>query len=306
MDDEDDGHAKQIASEIFCQSTNYKVVIATSKQDNADDLIKSFGEGKGDILIVKQMASLGMDIPSIKIGLDLSAVRTLAAFIQRMMRTATMWGKNKVAHLIIPADVNGSALWNGFIEENGGNQTSHETTLLDSVEKEKSVKDKDSITKIMEVVRIEPTSISDHCGLNKFENSDYNDYAKPLFLAVPKLQQIFTDHEGIVFAKKIGKEGLARLLDNTNNVDPIRDVAEQRRLLKNQIKNFVSEIANKKINHKNDEEKWVREVRDLYNRAKKIAGIHPTTKMSGIANIEKLIVMKDFLKCELESSSSNF
>lgn len=302
VDDEDDGHAKQIATEISCQSTKFKVVIATSKQDDADVLIKQFGEGKGDILIVKQMASLGMDIPPIKLGLDLSAVRTLAAFIQRMMRTATMWGKNEVAHLIIPSDVNGLALWNGFIEENGGNMTAHDATLIESLEKDKEDKD-ESPSKKLEVVRTEDTMYSDTSGMGTSGSLDYTDYAQPLIKYQPKLQAVLTDHETIMLGKQLGRDALDKLAPN-KIMEPTRDITEQRRLLKNKIKVLTKEVANSKYSYGTHENEWIAERKDCVNRAKRAVGIHPRTQMDSITNVDQLTKIKTFLENELNSSKS--
>lgn len=302
VDEEDDGHAKQIATEISCQNAEFKVVIATSKQDDADQLIKQFGEGKGDILIVKQMASLGMDIPPIKIGLDLSAVRTLAAFVQRMMRTATMWGKNEVSHLIIPSDVNGLALWNGFIEENGGNMTAHNATLLESIEKDKE--EKESTPKKLEVLRTEDVVFSDNSGVGSSGNIDYNDFARPLIMCQPKIQAILTDHETVMLGKQLGKEALSRLkLASNKAMEPTRDITEQRLLLRNKIKRLTSDIANKKFHYGKNKEEWILERKKCVNRAKKAVDVDPRTKMESITNIEILTKINNFLENELNNST---
>jgi superfamily II DNA or RNA helicase len=299
IDEEDDGHAKQIAAEIGFQDTSFKVIIATSKQDSADELIKDFGDGKGDILIVKQMASLGMDIPPIKIGLDLSSVRTLAAFVQRMMRTATMWGKNQTAHLIMPSDVNGQALWKGFIEENGGAMTSHETTKLDTIEKDKQ--DRDPSKKTFEVVRTEDAILSDSCGDGTSSSSEYDDFALPLILALPKIQAVYSDHELVSYGKKIGKDALGRLTPIAKV--PTRDITEQRILLKNRIENLRKEIASQKFHYRSDTESWRAEMRSCLNKAKRKFGIALQTKLDKITKIETLNQIVGFLEEEKNNAT---
>ena len=299
IDNAEDGHAKDIQTNINCKDAKLRVIIATSNQDSSDDLIKKFGEGHGDILIVKQMASLGLDIPPIKIGLDLSAVRTLAAFIQRMMRTATMWGKNQVAHLIIPSDVKGQALWEGFIKENGGDMTQHQTKLIDSLEKDK--KEKDANKKDFEVVRTEPVILSDNSGIGYSESSDYEDFVKPLIIAMPKIQAVYSDHELVPHGKQIGKDALKRL--SIKSKEPTRDIAEQRVLLKNKIEKFRNDIASQKFNYSIKKEKWIAENKECLNRAKKANGVNLRTKLSDIANIEVLVKIKDFLEREKNLNS---
>src|SRR5258707_1244612 len=73
---------------LLRQRRTLDVVIATSAADGKE-VIERFAGGHGDVLIVKQMAGMGLDLPWVKVGLDLSATRTYAALIQRMFRPAT-------------------------------------------------------------------------------------------------------------------------------------------------------------------------------------------------------------------------
>lgn len=107
-------HAKQIEQAILDIDPSLKVIIATSTvttdDDEGDDTpadkrITQFAKGNGDVLIVKQMASLGLDIERLKVGLDLSPTRTFAATVQRLMRVATPYGYIKHGVWITPADV---------------------------------------------------------------------------------------------------------------------------------------------------------------------------------------------------------
>ena len=109
--------------------------IATSGNDGNDAAvtIAEFAAGDGDILIVKRMASRGLDIDRLKICLDLSAVRTPAAFIQRLTRIATVWYHGnapypydavRTAIYITPDDCIGAALFERFIRDEGGEATS--------------------------------------------------------------------------------------------------------------------------------------------------------------------------------------
>ena len=67
-------------------------VIATSKVDgDPTKTIEAFVEGPrgGDVLVVKMMASAGLDVARLKVALDLSTVRTAVSFVQRVMRICT-------------------------------------------------------------------------------------------------------------------------------------------------------------------------------------------------------------------------
>lgn len=116
-DDEDNKEAKRVQDAIKRIDPTKKVVIATSSTgDDAGEIIKRFvGDkntpGDGDILVVKMMASLGLDCKRLKVGLDLSPIRSVASYTQRLMRVATDHPIMKRAYWISPADPTGVSLF---------------------------------------------------------------------------------------------------------------------------------------------------------------------------------------------------
>jgi len=88
-------HPKQIKEEISEQAPELNVAIATSADDGSDGgtLMRRFcDDGSSiDVLVVKQMASEGLDAKRAKIVLDLSNVRTRHSFIQRANRATRPW-----------------------------------------------------------------------------------------------------------------------------------------------------------------------------------------------------------------------
>ena len=97
----------QLAGELLI--TDLDVRIATS-ENNGGDTIKEFAgingaPGKGHILIVKQMAGMGIDFPWVKVGLDLSPTRTFGSLVQRMFRPATPHADAVACEWITPDDV---------------------------------------------------------------------------------------------------------------------------------------------------------------------------------------------------------
>lgn len=104
-DEEDNKEANRVKALIAKRDPAMRVVIATSAtSDKAEDTIKAFVNGDGDILIVKMMASLGLDCDRLKVGLDLSPIRSQASYIQRLMRIATVHPIYRHAYWITPAD----------------------------------------------------------------------------------------------------------------------------------------------------------------------------------------------------------
>ena len=111
--------------------TRLEAQIATTRVDGATQVIERFAEGDGDILIVKMMASAGLDIPRLKVALDLSTVRTPGSFVQRAMRVCTRWERSGRAPVmkalyIAPDDCIGAELYQRLIRDLGGDRTTVE------------------------------------------------------------------------------------------------------------------------------------------------------------------------------------
>lgn len=119
-EDEDNHEAKSVLSIFKKYASVLDVVIATSTTDSASDRIEKFVDGQGDVLIVKMMAGLGLDCPRLKIGVDLSPIRTVASYAQRLMRIATLYDLCKVAVWITPADPIGIEMFHMIVTSSGG------------------------------------------------------------------------------------------------------------------------------------------------------------------------------------------
>ena len=145
--DEANAHALQVAAALRARDSELNIIIATSTTEDAAKQLRAFQQGTGDVLIVKQMGGVGMDVPRLKVCLDLSTVRTLNAFVQRVCRTATMWNPTgnpedmvRTATYITPADVPAKGLWEEFVEKEGGNAETR-VTLEYLREQEGSLRD---------------------------------------------------------------------------------------------------------------------------------------------------------------------
>lgn len=118
-DGEDDQHYRMVMKELRKQApAQWNIVGATQDSDGANDaIIKFCGNqdtspptfGIGDALLLKSMGNLGLDAPQCKVVLDLSPMRTLASWVQRVMRGGTRYQNFTTFELITPADVLSSA-----------------------------------------------------------------------------------------------------------------------------------------------------------------------------------------------------
>ena len=121
-------YANMVREAIQEDGLEFKVVIATSKIDgDPAQAIEEFAKGPrgGDVLVVKMMASAGLDIARLKVALDLSTVRTPVSFVQRIMRICTRWDRDAGepvlrATYITPDESRGRELYNDLIYDLGG------------------------------------------------------------------------------------------------------------------------------------------------------------------------------------------
>ena len=140
----DNEHALSVKAAINRLSPKLRVEIATSTTTQANRTIERFVRNVDiDVLIVKQMAGLGVDCERLKVCLDLSTVRTLNAFIQRVTRIATIWDRREVsgnewdivtkADYITPDDRRGKQLYNLFIRDQGGGHTQDDLEYVGTI-----------------------------------------------------------------------------------------------------------------------------------------------------------------------------
>ena len=121
-------YANMVRGAIRDEGPEFRVVIATSKIDgDPAQLIEEFAKDPrgGDVLVVKMMASAGLDIARLKVALDLSTVRTPVSFVQRVMRICTRWERDAGepvlrATYITPDECRGRELYNDLIYDLGG------------------------------------------------------------------------------------------------------------------------------------------------------------------------------------------
>lgn len=93
--------------------------------------------GRGDVLIVKQLAGMGLDLPWVKTGLDLSATRTFAALVQRMFRPATPCGGAVACEWITPDDIISATYFNRIVKDEGGEAKASDLAIIDTYDKKR-------------------------------------------------------------------------------------------------------------------------------------------------------------------------
>jgi hypothetical protein len=140
--DKDDPQVNKHANNIrrliqrLAPSLHIPIVTAASTEDGSD-VLQQFQDGRYDGVIVKQMAGMGLDVPRVKVGLDLSPTRTFASLVQRMMRPATPYSGSLVCTWITPDDIMSKAIFKRLVQDQGGEATVAALDLVREYDKEK-------------------------------------------------------------------------------------------------------------------------------------------------------------------------
>lgn len=127
-------HAALVRDEV--ESRGLKAIVATQETGTEANIQRFAEDGIGDYLIVKKAAGAGLDCERIKISVDLSCTRTVAACEQAWNRSATPT-KSKhgspitTAYLIKPDDILSSEIFNKIYTEQGGQETKTHEELVD-------------------------------------------------------------------------------------------------------------------------------------------------------------------------------
>jgi superfamily II DNA or RNA helicase len=137
-------HARDVKRAILKCNPSLNIIIATASDGKeAAAMVKAFRRDKGwvgDVLIVKQMGGRGLDIPRLKVCLDLSNVRAAGPMIQRIGRVLTLWKRGphpkdwvRFADYICPCDINGQAIFQRFILDEGGEASVSRLEYLETI-----------------------------------------------------------------------------------------------------------------------------------------------------------------------------
>lgn len=297
---EEDHHAKHIKKRINLIRPSLDIKIATMKtEESAAAIIQQFKEGKGDVLIVKQMASLGLDVPHMKVLLDLSSVRTEAACIQKWNRVSTPHGTTMNCDVIMPNDIFSFNLFDRFITEQGGEMKTIKSTFIDEEERLKNKKDESGSEK-GKVVKAFMGDFSD-TDKEKASSQDFA-YVKTLTRLEPALNDSLSHVRIVALAKRLESAGadFAKLIDSTPKVFDNNQIIKQ---LHFDINELTRKLANLKHTYKPDASPealaWTKAKREAFGRAKKHVGIGLAHQLKNIRNIDHLQRMKTFLEKEL-------
>ena len=274
-------HANQVRGLIEELDSSLDVVIATSSDGNAGiDKIQRFGRGRGDVLIVKQMASLGLDIGRLKVALDLSPIRTPAAYIQRIMRIATPYRRAEVCVLIGPDDCLNRQLFEILVREEGGEATTVDLHFNKTYVKDREDSEARSLFAIGDVV---DADFDDSLGIKAA--AMLRPDVDALVAAVPELLSVLTHAQ---LGTRLATSNLtfgqrsAAVVNTTVVADDLRG----------DINNLAKEEIKRRVGQPYSAERWRATSRDLFVEVYRSVGVRPGYTLDTIDDLSVLKQIK--------------
>lgn len=214
-DRRDNAHAQNIkdlvdtlAPAILGRACRVQIItLKTVEDDSAAKAMDDFLESDDDMVIVKQVGTVGLDDWRIKVLGYFSPIRSVASMIQAWMRPATPHGGLSIAHLVMPADRFCTAVWNKLIVEEGGEAKLAEMSgwaadeFVDSYLKKKEERPPPDPN-----LPFGPGAVSgfDDSRGNIGEMQFYNE-ATLLIEQLPKIAQVYTKAEVAVTLQRTGR-----------------------------------------------------------------------------------------------------
>ncbi len=285
-------HARQIAKEIKNFDPSLKVVIATSaSEDDAKKLIELFAKGSGDILIVKQMASLGLDASTLKVELDLSPTRQIAAQIQRDMRVATLHKGLKFAVKICPADPMAIANFEKYVQASNGGKVLVGSEFIRDFDVPVPLDQPDD-RPIYIVNGTGPADFSDTLQ-NRCE-SIHQGSAEKLFEAFPEFQAFMSR----AAAMNRFKTGGLMVVESAKKEDyDCADVDSDLQPLRDEINDIAKELVNRMVRYKPGDKQSSKQfgmtMGTVHRRARIEAGLDPDLALEQIGSIADMRKLRD-------------
>ena len=280
-------HAQQIKRAIRALAPSLRVLIATSKNEGRDEL-DAFADGTGDVLIVKNMGALGLDISRLKIVLDLSPTRTTTAVIQRIMRVATPHDiPSKQAMLlrcawVTPFDLLSQAIYQRVIASNGGQATVSDLELLRSYEK-----DREQGPQRPEYIATGTHGVGASDTLrNTATQSELDELSRFLNL-VPEAGAFVTQPE-LVRRHQAASQPQPQPAATPQNTNA------QIQQLVDEINNLANQVTKSRMRGQAyTQKRWEVLMKDIWNSAKQAAGIHLSYTLKQVSSIQTLTRLRD-------------
>jgi superfamily II DNA or RNA helicase len=301
----DNEHAETVKEQIESCGRSYldfdpEVMIVTMKtgkdEAKAEKKLDVFvgnekREGRGDILIVKNIGGAGLDCPRLKVVLDLSPVRSVASVIQRLTRVATPYEGISVADVVTARDQRMEALWSRFIVEQGG-ELDHSDIWVPDIKVRTYLKEKEERKDDSEILlgSTEFSGYDDSKGnIGKLEN----------YAAIRWLMNEFPEVGGRYTKAELSAK-VARLSSlSTPNPEPTRafrsldnDIREGHQ----QLNTTANEIVMQRLGGLYNRDKYEREQKDIWKRTYQSVGLPIGTHLDAIVERNTIAQLQEAME----------
>lgn len=286
-DAQDNDHPRAIKNAIHKHAPLLHTQIVTGNDNGAAKLIQAFRDGPScDVLIVKQMGGVGLDVPELKVTLDLSTIRTKTGCTQRWLRGCTKHPKSGVAVIILPQDAVARERYKEIVTDNGGGYTTEPIRYIKKINEREVPKQPDPIdTLIINGAHWGGTSDD---RLREFNDDVTGDFIQAWMRKIPNLRGAVTEPQlaqalhGIPF--KIVRDDESAIPTN---------IADERGRLKLHLRDLVEKIlqgrgyAYKKI----PDDLYAKAKAETWTELKKGAGLYgkySSNELKDITDVDDL------------------
>lgn len=288
-------HARRVRDQVKIIDSSLDISIATQAVDDdsrkgragANALKRFSHDGIGDVLIVKNMGTVGLDCERLKTIVLLGTTRQLATWVQTILRGGTTSGDIEYFTLILTDDIKNKENWEFIVHSQGGSFTATDL-VKDSeelVEKEIEPDEHDELN----VVKAEYTRSEDSKNTDVVSDDLVVHQAIARF---PILRERMSQVE-IAALIKSGALNIDELSDDSPVVG-VADTGSECSEHRARAVDFAKQYANKNASYGTDRYQWVEKNKEIMKKAKKIAGI--SGEIGKVSDPVKLKMLADYLE----------
>ena len=290
---------KQCLFSIGRDDVNVRIATVANQDSEPENLV-AFREGRIDILIVKMMGVVGLDIPEIAGCTMLSTLRDGPTWYQFVTRCMTqLKGKEKLGTLVMLKDQQSIDRWADI--QNCGGEAADKSSVDISTEEIEASKQTFS-------VNADEALTDGYCDHEQLvANGNY----EPLIRwARENLQCSITDpqiikffHNGVLVppANLLGEIMSPDLQtdDSPQIVDPHKEANSYRE----DINQCSSSWASMRYNYEHFPKEWVKTRKDFMSKIKKACGVNPKVSLQQIADVSRLSAIASKAKEALSNAA---
>lgn len=297
-------HARQFKHELIKQNQSIDIKIATqasdsknSKSDKAKSILRRFSSGDGDILIVKNMGTVGLDCPRIKILIFAGTYRQWPSWLQTILRPATAWNNVSHCNIILLDDKSNRENYKNLIIDEGGEYKQTLSTLLSTeiAEKPKEEIEKDKYNVLdAKLSQVQDSHMDGWISKELFEKTQRVMNKKPT---------LRTKVSALYLAELIN-DGLMNVpdYDDDNDIVEVQDSGKEVEFLAPELEGLAREYATKMAPYHADRDEWIKHKTDISRRAAVIAGFKAAPSLE--SDPERILVAISYINGELSKVSS--